>query len=323
MKLLFSLKNKIDDIYQKHPIITGYIVKLAISLLTLLILRNNIGFNEMLTNIFFVAGFAAICSFVPVKPMILILAAYSVVQTFSLASGVGIFSCILFVVMYLLYFRFSDNSGYVMILIPVLCILKLPILIPLVLAVAASFGSIISVILGFVSYYFLRYIHMNAAVFQGVADNSEVNKISMVIAGVFTYREMWYTILCVVIAFAVVYNLKKVNINRSNEMAISIGSGVYLIMILLSNLAFENITSTKLAWLVAGSIISCLLAIIVTSIVLPLDYKRTELLEFEDDEYKYYVRAVPKSSISKESVRIKRIYSRKQGNPVRGREEEN
>ena len=34
-------------------------------------------------------------------------------------------------------------------------------------------------------------------------------------------------------------------------------------------------------------------------------------LEFEDEEYKYYVRAVPKAMVTKESVKIKRIYSRK------------
>ena len=312
MKLLFNIRNRIDDIYLKHPQITGYFVRLIIALAVLLILRVNIGFNEILSDLVFVIVFSIVCAFIPVKPLALILAVYAVVQIFSLSSGAGLIACLLFVIMYLIYFRFNTNTGYIILLIPLLCLIRLPLLIPLVLAVCAPAGSVISVILGFIVFYFIRYIHVTAAVLQGIVENGEVSKMSMVISGVFTYREMWYTIGCVIITFFAVYYLKKININKSNEMAAALGSGIYLICILLCSLLFGNITHQRLTQLVMGCVISCLLAMVITAVVLPLDYRRTELLEFEDEEYKYFVRAVPKSYISKESVRIKRIYSRKQ-----------
>ena len=38
-----------------------------------------------------------------------------------------------------------------------------------------------------------------------------------------------------------------------------------------------------------------------------LDYSRTERLQFEDDEYYYYVKAVPKAVVSSTNKRVKRF----------------
>ena len=322
MKLIVGIKNRIEEYYLKYTALTGYLVRLVLSFIILLVLRGNIGFSPVLSNIFFVIGLSLAGALLPPKALILVLAAYCVIQVFSLSAGVGLFICILFTFMYLVYFRFNEDRGYVLLLIPVLCMIRLPLLCPLVLAVMGPTSSVLSVMMGIVSYYSVRFIYANAAVLQGVADTNEIGKISMILSGIFNYREMWYTLFCAFIAFFVVYYLKKININRSNEMAIAVGSGIYLISMLLFSLILQDLTSQNLIWLVLGTVISCIAALVVTYFSVPLDYKRTELLEFEDEEYKYYVRAVPKSSISKESVRIKRIYSRRQAASEKGREED-
>ena len=42
-----------------------------------------------------------------------------------------------------------------------------------------------------------------------------------------------------------------------------------------------------------------------------LDYARTEQVQFEDDEYYYYVKAVPKVTVSGKEKQVKQINSRK------------
>ena len=321
MRFIAEIKNKVDDYYQKHPTISGFILRFVISILVLVLLRSNIGFNPILSNLFFVVLFAAVCSCIPAKGMTLALVAYAAVQIFSLTTGLGVLACIMFLIMYLIYFRLDEKSGYAIVLVPLLCIIKLPFLVPVVLAVTASMGSVIGSLLGFLVYYFIHYLQMNTAVFIGAADNTEITKMSMALSGLFAYREMWYTMACVLIAFFAAYYLKKVNINRSGYMAISIGTGLYLILILISNLACESMTYNKLFWIVLGSVITCLLAMVISDLILPLDYSRTELMEFEDEEYKYFIRAVPKVTVSRKSVKIKRIYSRKRTVPKKEKEE--
>ena len=41
-----------------------------------------------------------------------------------------------------------------------------------------------------------------------------------------------------------------------------------------------------------------------------VDYQRTEVLQFEDDDYYYYVKAIPKLSVSESNKNVKHINSK-------------
>ncbi len=304
--------------------IVSTFLKFILNMVALNMIRNSIGFNEILTNVVFVVFFSIACAFLPMKILLVALAAYCTVQVFSLSAGLGVLAGMLFGLMYLIFFRFDAKRGYVILLIPLLCMIKVPIMIPLILAVSTPLGSVFSVIFGFVSYYFLHYIHIYAPVYQGLMDNgtSEIKKMSICLQDMIAYKEMIFTIICVVIMFLVVFYAKKIRVNRSNEMAISTGAGVYLILIIISSMLFGNMTYSKLIWFVVGAVISCIVAMIVSGVIVPLDYNRTEILEFEDEEYKYYVRAVPKAAVARRSVKIKRIYSRRQHHDHKKEKEE-
>ena len=63
--------------------------------------------------------------------------------------------------------------------------------------------------------------------------------------------------------------------------------------------------------LVLGTAVSLLIAMIVEFFVFSVDYSRTEYAQFEDDEYYYYVKAVPKMSISIPDKKVKKINTRR------------
>ena len=46
-----------------------------------------------------------------------------------------------------------------------------------------------------------------------------------------------------------------------------------------------------------------------------VDYTRTEYLQFDDDEYYYYVKAVPKMKVAVEEKTVKHINERKEKEP--------
>ncbi|MBQ5869094.1 MAG: ABC transporter permease, partial [Lachnospiraceae bacterium] len=58
-------------------------------------------------------------------------------------------------------------------------------------------------------------------------------------------------------------------------------------------------------------VIAVLAALIYQFFVFAVDYTRTEYLQYEDDEYHYYVKAVPKIAVSAPDVKVQRIYARK------------
>jgi hypothetical protein len=58
---------------------------------------------------------------------------------------------------------------------------------------------------------------------------------------------------------------------------------------------------------IVGTLVSALLMLVVEFFAFNLDYTRTEKVQFEDDEYYYYVKAVPKVTLSAPERRVKKI----------------
>ena len=48
-----------------------------------------------------------------------------------------------------------------------------------------------------------------------------------------------------------------------------------------------------------------------------MDYSRTEVVQFEDDEYYYYVKAVPKNVLATPEKKVKRINKQHKKTPVK------
>ena len=61
--------------------------------------------------------------------------------------------------------------------------------------------------------------------------------------------------------------------------------------------------------LLIGVIIAMLVAAVYNFFIFAVDYSRTEYIQFEDDDYCYYVKAVPKITVSAPDVKVQKINS--------------
>ena len=59
--------------------------------------------------------------------------------------------------------------------------------------------------------------------------------------------------------------------------------------------------------LIPSSIIAVAIAIVIKVFLFSVSYARSEYLQFEDDEYYYYVKAVPKVSVAVREKTVKKI----------------
>ena len=322
MKAVITAKNKLESIYKKFPRLVGYAGKLVFTLISLFLLRSNCGYNELLSNAWTVVLISIFCAFAPARFLVLILLVYALVQFYTLSLGVGVICTAIIMAVYLIYFRFDTSYVYLVFLIPVLSMARLPLLLVLILAVTGSFDMLILIIFGNLIYYMIRYVNLNAAVISGMTDQSEYAKMTLAAKGIFTNTEFLYTVVIFIVVFLLVHYMKKININQANNLSIAAGSGMYIILSLIANLIFETLTVNRLINIIVGAVIAALAAAIIVYAVLPLDYTRLETFEFEDDEYHYYVRAIPKVVISRESVRVKKINTRKEINTGKAKEKE-
>ena len=72
-----------------------------------------------------------------------------------------------------------------------------------------------------------------------------------------------------------------------------------------------------MAAVIISAVGSCILGLILEFFVLGVDYSRSENLQFEDDEYYYYVKAVPKMTVAAPEKRVKRITTQRVSQNIR------
>ena len=106
------------------------------------------------------------------------------------------------------------------------------------------------------------------------------------------------------------------------------GAMINAVILLIGDLIYDTNIS------VAGILIGALLAVVFGKIIeffrFCVDYSRTEKVQFEDDEYYYYVKAVPKMSVAMSTKTVKKINTQRTrtgaaqepaaGRPAGGRE---
>jgi len=140
---------------------------------------------------------------------------------------------------------------------------------------------------------------------QGSETTDLMTQASAYVKQVFQNKQMWIVIVAFIICFLLVYTIKKQSLDHAWKIAIAAGAVVNIVIISLGNIVLG--ASTAYGSLVVGSLLAVILGLILEFFFFSVDYTKSENLQFEDDEYYYYVKAVPKLAVSSQEKTIKRI----------------
>ena len=130
-----------------------------------------------------------------------------------------------------------------------------------------------------------------------------------IVKNVFGNELMWVMVTAFAAAILVVFILKNLSVDYSWSIAIVAGVITQLAVIFIGDFNFNLPVSA--GSMIFGIVASVVIALIYQFFVFAVDYTRTEYLQYEDDDYYYYVKAVPKLTVSAPDVKVQRIYSRK------------
>ena len=241
---------------------------------------------------------ALLCSFLPVNMIVLFGALMVCVHAFALSMEVFAVAAGIFFVMYAVYFRVCPGQGYVLVLTPLAFAMGIPYAIPLVLGLVGGPVCAVPMAFGTIIYYFMYYMKNNETMITNSETETMATRMTFLVENVLNNKAVIMTILILAIVLMVVYAIRRMSADYAWYMAI--GSGAVL-----------NIVLFLTGGLVLGTAVSFLLAMIVEFFMFSVDYSRTEYTQFEDDEYYYYVKAVPKMSISIPDKKVKKINTRR------------
>lgn len=304
---LLVIKERIKQIYSKHEQILTPGLKFLLALCSVIVINLNTGFSQGVSNPVVMIVISLICAFLPLNIDILIFLLVMLVQLYALSPEIALTTLLIMLVIYLLYFRFTLKDSLVVILLPILFVLKIPFLIPLVLGLISTPLSIISVTFGTVLYFILDYVNNNGALINNMSVDSGVTKMTMVLEGVINNKLFILTVISFSVILVIVYLVRRLSVDHAPLLAVIAGGIANIIIMLSGYLVFNLMENLSIVFVIIGSVISIGIAYILQFFMLSMDYSRTEYTQFEDDEYYYYVKAVPKINVKVPEVNVKRI----------------
>lgn len=305
MTSLLELKQYIKKFYIKNETYITYIWKFLLALVSILMINGKLGYMNSLNNFAIVMMAALLCAILPANFIVFISAVFILGHLYALAPECAMIVAIIFVLMFLLYFRFSPKDTLAVLLTPVFYFLHIPFVMPLAMGLLGTPASAVSVAFGVVISFVISYFSSNAATFGSDGVEEAANEFHTILSGIIGNKTMIVMIVAFAITVVIVYMIRRSSVDNSWKIAIACGAISLIICILIGSLVCD--AEISIIGVIFGTIISALLMLVVEFFSFSLDYSRTEKVQFEDDEYYYYVKAVPKVTVSTPERKVKKI----------------
>jgi hypothetical protein len=167
-------------------------------------------------------------------------------------------------------------------------------------------AGLVSVAFGCVLYYFAGHAADYIQMMESAADDEDL------IEG---YKYLFQhliddkNLILLMVVFAVIAVITaviyKMSFDYSWYAAIVVGGLFEIILFMVGNFVLE--ATISIGGILIGTIAAMLIAVVVQFFKVVVDYSRVENTQFEDDEYYYYVKAVPKVIMTKSKKNVRTI----------------
>ena len=305
MTSLLELKQYIKRFYIRYETYITYVWKFLLALVSIIVINSKLGYMDALTNVAVVMMASLLCAILPANFIVFIAAAFILGHLYSLGIECTLIALVIFLLMFLLYFRFSPKDTLAVLLTPVFFFLHIPYVMPLAMGLLGTPASVVSVSFGLVISYMISYFSSNATSFGSDGVEEAANEFSNIISGIVGNKAMVVMIVSFAVALVLVYIIRRSSVDNSWKIAIAAGSISLIIFTLIGDIMSD--TQISIPGVIFGTIISAVLMLVLEFFAFNLDYSRTEKVQFEDDEYYYYVKAVPKVTVATPERKVKKI----------------
>ena len=309
MDNIYVIRGRIEELYGKHSKLFDKAFQFILAMITFSMINQNTGFMKSLSSPVISLALAVVATFLP--PMVIVVIAAVLVLAHTLAASIGIFavSAMIFLIMYIFYIRLAPKMAFVVLLTPIAFVLKIPFLVPVACALIYTPVSLVPMSCGTVVFYMVEYLKKTSSASKASGSKAMLSEITTYVQKVFQNKEMWIYIVAFIIGFFVVYTIRRRELDHAWKIGIIAGAIADVVVTAMGSIALG--VEISYGSLIFGNILAVIVGMILELFLFSVDYARSERLQFEDDEYYYYVRAVPKAFVSVEDKQVKHINAKR------------
>ena len=310
MDNIYVIRERIEAVYGKHSKWFDKALQFILAMITFTMINQNTGFMKSLSSPVISLALSVVATFLP--PMVTVVMATILVLAHTLAASIGIFavSALIFLIMYIFYIRLAPKMAFVVLLTPIAFALKIPFVIPVACALIYTPVSLVPVGCGTVVFYMMEYLKKMSAVTKESGSKAMLSEITTFVQKVFQNKEMWIYIVAFIIGFFVIYTVRRQEMDHAWKVGIIAGAIANVVVTAIGSTVLG--VSTSYGSLIIGNVLAVIIGFVLELFLFSVDYARSEHLQFEDDEYYYYVKAIPKVAVTTPEKTVKKINERQE-----------
>lgn len=305
MTQILEIKEKIKKIYAQYEFLIIPFAKFLLALIVFMTINNRMGYMAKLNSKAIVLAVSLLCSFLPSGLMVFFAALFTVAHFYSMAMEVAIITLVLYMVLFMLVFRMGPKESALVVITPLLCALKLPYVTPIAAGLLCSSGAFVPVACGTVVYYFLHSMIGMAPTLRTMEADDILSRVRLIIDTILANKAMIVVAVAFAVTTLIVYFVRRLSVDYAWTIAMAVGALVNAVLLLVG--ALKANIDASLGSILLGTLVALIICKIIEFFRFCVDYSRTEHVQFEDDEYYYYVKAVPKMTVATPEKTVKTI----------------
>lgn len=299
MENLFIYRDKMKKIYSEYEFVIKRVIQFVFAFVVLQFLTNSLGYYDLLNLITIRLFISVVCAFVPAPIVVFIMAVVALVHLFKMSAIVGAVAAIVFIIFYAIYLRFAPKQGIYMLAIAALAPFNLHFAVAFVLGMFVGPITIIPTALTVLLMSFTEQLKTAGEV---IGANMNMDNVlpafQGVVDGILADKSMLLTLVALCIIIVLTYVISRMPFDYSWYIAIVAAAVVNVLIMVVGGIVLK--AQVGFVGVLVGTIISAIVAAILQFMKCVVDYPKKEFVQFEDDDYYYYVRAIPKLGIASE-----------------------
>ncbi len=304
MNRLLGFRQKIRQFYAKWEPWIEPALKGLTMLLIILVMNAHVGYSQTLQTWNVVLLTVLVAALLPWRGLTFISAVWLLINMLALSWEVAFVTAALVAIAAVAQYIFLPGFSLAAVLIPVAFCFKIPFVIPLVLGLVGGTLTFIPASAGVLMYFFLAGIEKNSDIFMRTTGSAAgaLERFPQIISILQDNDVMLISIIAFAAAAVIVSVIRRISTDYSMYIAVALGAVVNVMIFLIGG--FTSDAAIDYAAVFIGSIFSLIIAFAAAFWLVAADYAHAEYLQYEDESYVYYVRAVPKIKIAQKSVKI-------------------
>ncbi|MGN0242981.1 MAG: hypothetical protein ACI4CT_02840 [Lachnospiraceae bacterium] len=302
---ILALRDRIKNFIQKNQKITYPVGRLLLYVFIYWSYAQLFHFSSITKEYPVMIGVCVLLVWLPIRYFYFLMAGITSIQLITVSTQLGIAVAVFFCVVYALYLRYDEYFCYPVLLIPVAFLAKLWFAVPVIAGMTLGVLGVVPVLSGVLLCYMAQYVGDYTTVLQSGTLPESVQSVAYIGKHMLDDNMLWLTMIVFSLVIIVVAFLYRISIDYAWYIAVVTGSMVCLFAFLFGSYYFEM--SDMLVYIIVQTVLALLCGSVAQFFLKSADYSRAETVEFSDDEYYYYVKAVPKVNVPVQDITRKKI----------------